>query len=318
MMIPYEGQEADPILQGFRRSALSMLAPKSTTPCGTPPQSTTPCGTSPKSTTPYGTPPQSTTPSGTPPPTSVSDPVRQRILQSFTRATIYPTGLPSFVPINTLTELINIQTISTALAEAGRHDLSFSKCAKIARTLPRVFATLLLIENVQAISDFESQELTDRILPLLRPDAPPKGREVDFVAWHSTIHTFSDEPFGSVHPVSKCFRDPSLWTLDKFKHFYNSQWLFSAPVFESKKFEYILAPQSPLPFSTRNPHQAGGVHRSQVYMASIHPAHLSRQNTVRGFLVTIVHRDFTNINRLASWEPSFPKSLSKSSRPRRP
>lgn len=255
MMIPYEGQEADPILQGFRRRAVSnTLAAESTTSRGT---SASTIG---------------------------SAPVRQQILQRFNSATITPTDMPSFVPMNKLTELIDIETVSITLAEAGRHDLSSELCANIADTLPRVFATLLLIGNIEAIFCFESRGFTDDIFPLLRAETPPVGMELQDLDWdwYTTIHPLNlpDGFDGEPHPVSICFEDPSLWTLDKFERFYDSQWIFSAPVFGQEKFEYLLAPQSPLPLTTLTPHRAGGVFCSQVYMASIHPAHLSGQNTL--------------------------------------
>lgn len=266
---PYESQEADPILQEFRRRAVSnTLATDSATPPST-----------------------SATTSG-------SAPVRQQILQRFTSATISPTEMPSFVPMDTLTGLIDVEAVSKALAEAGHHDLSSDQCAKIADTLPRVFATLLLIGNIGAILDFEFRGFTDSIFPLLRVrqsfhssgfDAPPDDGEVRSWGWHTTIYPLPYDYDGEIHPVSRCFQDPSLWTLDEFETFYNSQWLFSAPVFDPEKFEYLLAPQSPLPFTTVTPHRAEGTLCSQVYMASIHPAHLSWQNTVRSYLVTVVH-----------------------------
>lgn len=287
-MIPYEGQEADPILQKFRRRAVSKtLATEPTTSRGTSAS------------------------------TSGSAPVRQQILQRFTSATISPTGMPSFVPMDTLTELIDVETVSMVLAEAGRHGLSSEKCANIANTLPRVFATLLLIGKVEAILNFEFREFTDDIFPFTRVDAPLEGREMQSLGWHTTIHPVRDGLDSDNHRVSECFQDFSLWTLDEFERFYNSQWLFSAPVFGSEKFEYLLAPQSPLPLTTLTPHRAGGVLCSQVYMASIHPAHWSWENTVRGYLVTVVHWNLANIHGLASWEQSHSKSRSELTMPRR-
>lgn len=253
MIIPYEGQEADPILQGFRQRAVSNTLEG-----------------------------KRATSRDTSAPTSGSAPNREQILQKFTLATVSPTDMPSFVPMDTLTELIHAETVSMALAEAGCHGLSIEKCANIADTLPRVFATLLLIGNVEAILEFKSQGFNDGILPLLRRSKVAfEGREKQGLGWNITVYRLSDEPYGGISKVSRCFKNPSLWTLDKFNLFYNAQWLFSAPVFDPEKFEYILAPQSPLPFTTITPHHAGGALYSQVYMANIHPAHLSWKNTVR-------------------------------------
>lgn len=256
-MIPYEDQETDLILEEFRRSAVSnILETEPTTHRDT-----------------------SLSMSGT-----LS--VRQQILQRFAWATKYPTNFPSFVPIDTLTELIDVKTVSMTLAEAGRRDLSSATCANIANTLPRIFATLLITGKVEAIIQFELQGFTDDIFPLLRADAPPKGRETRFRTWYSTIHPLSVDLDDDIHPVSNCFQDPSLWTLAEFGRFYHSQWLFSAPVFALEKFEYLLDPKSPLPFTTLSPYGVGTGQRpfSQVYMASIHPAHLPWQNTVRVYL----------------------------------
>lgn len=260
MMIPYDGQEADPILQEFRRHAVFI---SETEPAAS---------------------------SGTSTPISASEPapVRQRILQSFTSATISPANLPAFVPMDTLTELINVETVSLSLAEAGRHDLSSGTCSHIAQFLPRVFATLLVIGNVEAILEFGSRHVTDSVMPLLRAESPPEDRKIEFEAWYSTIHPHFDDLDG-IHPVSSCFQDPSLWTLDSFEGFYQSQWIFSAPVFVRKKFEYLLAPQSPLPFTSLTPDRMGGVFSSQVYTASMHPAHLSSKITVSAYVVTVLH-----------------------------
>lgn len=266
MKVPYEGQHIDPILHGFRRRfASNMIETESNTPGDTS--------------------------------------VRQHILQKFTSATVSPIDMPAFVPMDTLTESIHAKTVSMAAAEAGLHDLSFVKCTVIARALPRVFATLLLIGNVQAISEFESRGFTDEIFPLSVGEADAEGRNTQSWGWHFTIHPLlGDDSYRDRHPVSECFENPSMWTLDQFKLFYDSQWLFSAPVFGPNKFEYRIARQSPLPLTTLTAHRADGFHYSQVYMASIHPAHLSFQNTVRGCLFTVMHWNLTNIHGPASWE----------------
>lgn len=285
--VSYEGQEADPILQEFRRHAVSI---SKTEPASSP-------GTS------------------TPTSASGSAPVRQRILQSFKLATISPPNLPAFVPIDTLTELIDVETVSMALAEAGCHDPNSEMCDRIAQSLPRVFATLLVIGKVEAILEFETRYVTDRSFPLKCSDSYPEDIGFQFKAWYSRIHPL-DTDLDGIHMVSNCFEEPSLWTLDEFERFYESQWVFSAPVFVPERFEYLLAPESPLPFTTVTPHGVGGVLSSQVYMASMHPAHLSPNNNVRTHLVTVLHSDTANIHRLASWEQGFWKSWSRLSRPR--
>ncbi|KAJ0115598.1 hypothetical protein J7T55_010421 [Diaporthe amygdali] len=249
--IPYEGQDADPILQGFRRRAISRtLAEKATTR-----------GDS------------SATASG-------STPVRQEILQKFKSATIFPVDMPPFVPIDAIIDVLDVETILTALVEASCESVGSEKCDYIAENLLRVFATLLFIGNPQAILEFEFRGFTDDVFPLACANTNPEGNEKEGLGWYRTIHPFTGDPNDDLHPVSRCFENPSLWTLDKFEHFYASQWLFSAPVFGTDKFEYLLAPQSPLPLTTLTSHQAGGVLCSQVYMASIHPAHLSSQTTM--------------------------------------
>lgn len=305
MKTPYEGQEADPILQEFHRNAASISETEHAASCGI----------------------------STPTSESGSTPVRQRILQSFKSATISPANLPAFVPMDTLTELIDVETVSMALAEAGRPHLWPETCNHIVQFLPRVFATLLVIGNVEAILDFGARHFTDSSFPLMRDNSPPEDREISSETWYSTIHPFADalEDYDGMHPVSRCFQDPSLWTLDGFERFCEEQWIFSAEVFVPTKFEYLLAPQSPLPFTTLTPHWADGVLRSQVYTASIHPAHLSLRNTVRSFFffffflfpfffllsfffITALHWNLANIHRISSWEQGFWKSRSRLSR----
>lgn len=260
-MISYEGQKADPILQEFRRRAVSnTLATESTASHDNNSAST-----------------------------SGSPTVREQILRRFTSAKISPIDLPSFVPIDTLTTLISIKIVSRALAEVGRRDVSSGQCANIYNTLPRVFATLLLMGNVEAILDFEARNFTDSLFPLVRADISPEHRGIQLADWYSTIRPLFERSGDGIHPVSRCFQDPLLWTPDKFEQFYKSQWLFSAPIFGPEKFEYALDPQSPLPLTALTPHRTSAFLGSQVYMASIHPAHLLWQNTVRAYIFTFIH-----------------------------
>lgn len=272
---PYVGQEADPILQGFRRRAVSMQVTENTIPRDNSAS------------------------------TSGLASIRQRILQRFTSATISPPDMPSFVPMGTLTELIDAETVSMALAEIGQHHVSSVRCRRIADSLPRFFATLLVIGNVEAVLEVQLRSFTDVHFPLLRAETPPKGRELEFAAWNSTIYPLFDDLYGGIHPVSDCFQDPSLWTLEEFKRFYNAQWLFSAPIFVPERFEYLLAPQSPLPLTRFTPHRVGGVLCSHVFMASIHPAHLSWDNSVRAYLVIVENLIHANNRRIASRKQSF-------------
>lgn len=158
-------------------------------------------------------------------------------MQKFKSATISPVNMPPFVPIDAIIDLLDSETISTALVEASCESVESEKCAYIAENLLRVFATLLFIGNPQAILEFEFRGFTDDVFPLTCADKLPEGNEKEALRWYSTIHPFTGDPNDDLHPVSRCFENPSLWTLNKFEHFYASQWLFSAPVFGTDKFD---------------------------------------------------------------------------------
>lgn len=249
-MAKYEGPYTDPILQKFLQYPVSSWPPAR-------------------------------------PKTSGSDPVRQQILQSFTSAIISLTDMHPFVPIETLRNLFDRDTVALALAEAGCDGVDTGTCSYIANDLPRVFATLLLIGNVQAILEFKIQGLNDDLIPLIRDYKLPKERELaGWAEWYRPIHSFSDDELIYEQPLRRCFSVDSLWTLDKFQRFYDAQWLFSAPIFHPGKFEYALAPEIPLPFTRVTPYHlnVGGGSPRGLYMARIHSAHLFPRTTVRSHL----------------------------------
>jgi hypothetical protein len=148
-----------------------------------------------------------------------------------------------FVPTSSIRELITEGSIELELSNIGSAHKFLSQY--ILSKASKIFAILVYIKMTKYIAEFCKRGLSDDILPV-----PVPGFAAD-------LSVFKD------------------WDYDNVSDFYESQWLFLAPVFTKQQFVYELDDACPLPFTSINPLSEKMSAFSIVQEATIHPGHQS-------------------------------------------
>jgi serine/threonine protein kinase len=178
-----------------------------------------------------------------------------------------------FIPLDHLDELLTEEEVRSELTKAGLTD---QKCSPellkyILNHAKKVFATLVVVEAPQRIEELVYEGLTDADLPL-------------GVDWGDDNDDYdSEEPVNvrSYYLNSDTLNERTNWTAfqnwpeREADSFCELQWLFLAPVFTGKNYEYYLHKKCPLPFlDSKREIQIRFSHHSKVYNVSVHGAHL--------------------------------------------
>jgi hypothetical protein len=144
----------------------------------------------------------------------------------------------------------------------------------------RIYLTIMRIGELTRLQPLLSStcSFSDNDLPLsLEMDSEDR----------SVIHSCSNP--SSTGPRE--FFSATSWSHYKMEEFERSQHYFLAPVLDSKRFEYDLTSDTPLPLVTKNVHIPSNF--STVYKVTLHPFHLGDIG------VLIYHTASQNIETLA-------------------
>ncbi|KAI3324944.1 HET-domain-containing protein [Xylariaceae sp. AK1471] len=173
-----------------------------------------------------------------------------------------------FLPEDRITQLLTKQTIRRVLETS--EVVPTERLINFAFTKARrIFLTLVYIDCVAGLEDFEAQRFHDEHLPLGKQDERnSQGRK-------SAVLGSLNETTDTLKPG---FR-PTFESLDRFrlKSFLEFQWCFLAPIFGGSSFYRTFHPRRRLPFIRLEEglHREG--HFSSVDQVEIHKAHRDPQ-----------------------------------------
>lgn len=184
---------------------------------------------------------------------SRAEDMRNLVLQSLQRSAMENR---KFVPLDVLEDVFTLGNTMGALESNG---LDPMLAHSIHQKALKVFAILVLVEQVAKTAELLREGLTDKDLPL--------GYEVNDGAWAIRSYRHESDILES-QTEWKAFRG---WSSNTKYNFCERQWMFLAPVFRQEHFDYFLHRDVILPFTKVEPVKKSFF--SQVYHVKIHPRH---------------------------------------------
>ncbi|CAH0044491.1 unnamed protein product [Clonostachys solani] len=156
-----------------------------------------------------------------------------------------------YVPVDSMRELVNKESISSELKRKKKIPWGVSKCAaQIEEKSSKLFLTLVLSGKAPDIRRLRKAGFTDNDLPLIKLD-------------DTTLQSSSEE--------KKLFETPKGWKEQTIDTFIEKQWMMIAPIFNSNGEHRDFDTNICLPFD--NLDEKGHSNTSIVFKANIHKAH---------------------------------------------
>lgn len=216
----------------------------------------------------------------------MSQSLRDAIIKSIHGKEFLPLdALDSIVTRSSIDRELRQSSISDSVSAANicnlqSHDTNHSKDRYTSRQ--KIFAILVLIDEVPLISDFVAEKLTDADLPFEMLKTSRPGKTMYALVPQSRAKSMSFDNYRLQTPKGG-------WTSNNIPHFLDHQWRVCAPFFTKaedigeRAYLYSLKPQDVLPFIEFETIEDGHVHfgrpshllqgSANVEHVKIHPAH---------------------------------------------
>ncbi|KAI0548859.1 kinase-like domain-containing protein [Xylaria curta] len=168
-----------------------------------------------------------------------------------------PLGNKWYIPIDVLRKTITpervLELMDTQETEQDMYNIG-GRAKGIVRYSMRAFATLVLVGRSNPIQDIISNGFIDEHLPLAREASG--DRRCLF----------------SIKDNRKIFKLSEDWKRPEVTAFLEKQWLFQAPILDTRGNHLLLDPECAMPL--RKPiEEIGSTESSRVFTCEIHPAH---------------------------------------------